>query len=67
MLHHQPEYSMANAYNLGLMANLSYSIVAQNILKQRPGTDPSTVSGSVEEIFLRQCLDLSRTPVMIDS
>lgn len=67
VLHHQPEYSMANAYNLGLMANLSYSIVAQNILKQRPGTDPSTVSGSVEEFFLRQCLDLSRTPVMIDS
>lgn len=67
VLHHQPEYSMANAYNLGLMANLSYSIVAQNMLKQRPGTDPSTVSGSVEEFFLRQCLDLSRTPVMIDS
>lgn len=67
VLHHQPEYSMANAYNLGLMANLSYSVVAQNILKQRPTTDPGTVSGSVDEFFFRQCLDLSRTPVMIDS
>lgn len=67
VLHHQPEYSMANAYNLGLMANLSYSVVAQNILKLRPTTDPGTVSGSVEEFFFRQCLDLSRTPVMIDS
>ncbi|RON51543.1 lipase family protein [Pseudomonas frederiksbergensis] len=67
VLHHQPEYSMANAYNLGLMANLSYSVVAQNMLKQRPDTDPSTVSGSVEEFFFRQCLDLSRTPMMIDA
>ena len=66
VLHHQPEYSMANAYNLGLMANLSYSVAAQNVLKQRPGTDPSTVSGSVEEFFFRQCLDVSRTPMMID-
>ena len=66
VLHHQPEYSMANAYNLGLMVNLSYSVAAQNMLKQRPDTDPSTVAGSVEEFFFRQCLDLSRTPVMID-
>ncbi|WP_339418696.1 MULTISPECIES: lipase family protein [unclassified Pseudomonas] len=66
VLHHQPEYSMANAYNLGLMANLSYSVAAQNMLKQRPDSDPSTVSGSVEEFFFRQCLDLSRTPEMID-
>ncbi|MCP1446149.1 pimeloyl-ACP methyl ester carboxylesterase [Pseudomonas sp. GGS8] len=67
VLHHLPEYSMANAYNLGLMANLSYSVVAQNMLKQRPDTDPSTVSGSVDEFFFRQCLDLSRTPMMIDN
>ena len=67
VLNHQPEYSMANAYNLGLMANLSYSVAAQNMLKQRPDTDPATVSGSVDEFFFRQCLDLSRTPVMIDS
>jgi hypothetical protein len=67
VLHHQPEYSMANAYNLGLMANLSYSGEAQNMLKKRPTTDPSTVAGSVEEFFFRQCLDLSRTPMMIDS
>jgi len=65
ILHHQPEYSMANAYNLGLMATLSYSNVAQERLKKRPGTDPSTVAGSVEEFFFRQCLDLSRTPLMI--
>ncbi|WP_223509009.1 MULTISPECIES: hypothetical protein [unclassified Pseudomonas] len=31
VLHHQSEYSMANAYNLGLMANLSYSVVTQNL------------------------------------
>lgn len=67
ILHHQPEYSMANAYNLGLMANLSYSVIAQNMLKKKPNTDASTVSGSVEEFFFRQCLDLSRTPTMIDS
>lgn len=67
VLNHQPEYSMANAYNLGLMANLAYSVVAQNLLKQRPDTGPSTVAGSVEEFFFRQCLDVSRTPVMIDA
>lgn len=66
LLHHQPEYSMANAYNLGLMSTLTYSVVAQEMLKKRPGTDPSTVSGSVEEFFYRQCLDLSRSPVIID-
>lgn len=66
ILHHQPEYSMANAYNLGLMANLSYSTVTQAVLEQRPRTDASTIAGSVEEFFFRQCLDLSRTPIMID-
>lgn len=67
VLHHQSEYSMANAYNLGLMANLSYSVVSQNLLTHRPNSDPRDESGSVEEFFFRQCLDLSRTPMMIDS
>ncbi len=58
---------MANAYNLGLMANLSYSVVSQNLLTHRPNSDPRDESGSVEEFFFRQCLDLSRTPMMIDS
>jgi hypothetical protein len=47
VLHHQPEYSMANAYNLGLMANLSYSVVTQKTAKKQPGIDPSTLAGSV--------------------
>ncbi|MGV6398101.1 lipase family protein [Pseudomonas caspiana] len=50
VLHHQKEYSLANAYNLGLMSELSYS-----------ENDPRSL-GSVEEFFLQQCLDLSRTP-----
>ncbi|WP_268797269.1 lipase family protein [Pseudomonas huanghezhanensis] len=54
VLHHQPEYSLVNAYNLGLMSNLAYSTNA-------PGT-----RGSVVDFFERQCLDLSRTPEMWD-
>lgn len=62
VLHHQREYSLANAYNLGLMANLSYTDVAYEQRKhkyQRPATE---LAGSVEEFFFRQCQDLSRTP-----
>jgi len=66
VLHHQPEYSMANAYNLGLMANLSYSDTVRKKSKLRPDTDARTQIGSVEEFFLRQCVDLSRTPVEVD-
>lgn len=50
VLHHQAEYSLANAYNLGLMSILSYS------------TSPHGERGSVNEFFEQQCLDLSRTP-----
>ncbi|MEQ7919143.1 lipase family protein [Xanthomonas sp. WHRI 1810A] len=54
VLHHQPEYSLANAYNLGLMSVLSYSNYAE-------GT-----RGSVTHFFEQQCLDLSRTPEVWD-
>lgn len=66
VLHHQPEYSMVNGYNLGLMASLSYSTVVHDELKKGMEVDPEVEFGSVEEFFFRQCLDLSRTPVMLD-
>nr|WP_122677807.1 lipase family protein [Pseudomonas viridiflava] len=55
LLHHQAEYSLANAYNLGLMSNLSYSNL------------PKKERGSVPEFFEQQCLDLSRTPRVWDN
>lgn len=55
VLHHQPEYSLVNAYNLGLMSILAYSKL------------PETQRGSAEELFLQQCLDLSRTPRVWDN
>lgn len=55
VLHHQAEYSLANAYNLGLMSILAYS-------REQVGK-----LGSAEEFFLTQCLDLSRTPKVWDS
>lgn len=54
VLHHQKEYSLANAYNLGLMSELAYSV-----------DDPGGL-GSVEEYFHEQCQDLSRTPRVWD-
>ncbi|KQN48078.1 Pdl protein [Pseudomonas sp. Leaf48] len=54
VLHHQAEYSLANAYNLGLMSILAYS------------TLPEKEHGSVKELFEQQCLDLSRTPRVLD-
>jgi hypothetical protein len=54
-LHHQADYSLANAYNLGLMSILAYS--------NRPESD----LGSVKELFKQQCLDLSRTPRVWDN
>ncbi|WP_176517318.1 lipase family protein [Pseudomonas faucium] len=55
VLHHQRDYSLANAYNLGLMSILSYS--------KSPGLD----RGSVKDFFERQCTDLSRTPRVLDN
>lgn len=55
VLHHQSEYSLANAYNLGLMSILAYSSL------------PKDETGSVEEFFKQQCLDLSRTPRVLDN
>jgi len=54
VLHHEPEYSLANAYNMGLMSILSYS------------SDDETQHGSPEQFFKQQCLDLSRTPRVWD-
>ncbi|WP_268799176.1 lipase family protein [Pseudomonas huanghezhanensis] len=54
VLHHQSQYSLANAYNLGLMSILAYSNV------------PDLEFGSVRQLFEQQCLDLSRTPLVRD-
>ena len=54
MLHHQQDYSLVTAYNLGLMSVLAYS------------TYEIEQYGSVEDFFLKQCLDLSRTPRVRD-
>lgn len=67
VLHHQPEYSMVNGYNLGVMASLTYSTVVHDKLEKGMEVDPDVEFGSVEEFFFRQCLDLSRTPMMLDS
>ena len=55
VLHHQRAYSLANAYNLGLMSILAYSNL------------PETALGSTKEFFEQQCLDLSRTPRVWDN
>jgi len=55
VLHHQRDYSLANAYNLGLMSILSYSKL------------PVLELGSVTEFFELQCADLSRTPRVWDN
>ncbi|MCS3417479.1 hypothetical protein M2399_002882 [Pseudomonas sp. BIGb0450] len=55
VLHHQPEYSLVNAHNLGLMSILAYSRYEEND------------RGSPEQFFLHQCLDLSRTPRVLDT
>ncbi|WP_236236035.1 lipase family protein [Pseudomonas faucium] len=55
VLHHQRDYSLANAYNLGLMSILSYSKL------------PALELGSVAEFFELQCTDLSRTPRVWDN
>ncbi|WP_259753311.1 lipase family protein [Pseudomonas sp. GCEP-101] len=62
VLHHQPEYSMANAYNLGLMANLTYTDVEYEESRRKQPRALSGLSGTVEEFFFRQCQDLSRSP-----
>lgn len=54
VLHHQRDYSLVTAYNLGLMSVLAYS------------TYKPKEYGSVQEFFLEQCLDLSRTPRVRD-
>ncbi|MHC8314062.1 lipase family protein [Pseudomonas sp. LB3P31] len=55
VLHHQSEYSLVNAYNLGLVSILAYS------------SRPALELGGVEEFFDQQCLDLSRTPRVWDN
>ncbi|MEX6675537.1 lipase family protein [Pseudomonas sp. W2Oct36] len=54
VLHRQKRYSLANAYNLGLMSILSYS------------NEDKTRHGAPAEFFARQCLDMSRTPRVWD-
>ncbi|MEC5345321.1 lipase family protein [Brenneria populi] len=54
VLHHQPDYSLVNAYNLSLMVVLSYA------------EDNEDQSGSITHLFNRQMLDLSRSPYQIN-
>lgn len=55
VLHHdEAQYSLANAYNLGLMSILAYS------------NGHKTQHGSPVEFFAQQCLDVSRTPSVWD-
>ncbi|MDI3392326.1 lipase family protein [Pseudomonas sp. V98_8] len=55
VLHHQAQYSLANAYNLGVMSILAYS------------SRPEKELGSAKQLFEQQCLDLSRTPRVWDN
>lgn len=50
ILHHQNEYSMANAINLGAAASLAYA------------DDNMFDTASISQFFLNQCLDLSKLP-----
>ncbi|WP_195995699.1 lipase family protein [Citrobacter portucalensis] len=54
ILHHTVSYSLTNAYNLGIMADLAYSY------------DSETDRNSVYGFFCIQCLDLSSIPVFED-
>ncbi|CPR18709.1 lipase family protein [Brenneria goodwinii] len=54
VLHHQPDYSLVNAYNLSLMVVLSYA------------EDNEDQSGSITHLFNRQMLDLSRSPYHVN-
>ncbi len=55
VLHHQGEYSLTNAYNLGLMSLMAYSKVSEETW------------GSPKEFFHEQCTNLSRTPAVMDN
>ncbi|WP_456291484.1 lipase family protein [Pseudomonas sp. AK106] len=54
VLHDKNEYSLANAYNLGLMSILAYS------------NEDRAQHGSQVGFFAQQCVDLSRTPRVWD-
>jgi hypothetical protein len=51
VLHDTKDYSLANGYNLGMMADMAYAKGGDTVIKQ---------------FFFEQCLDLSRTPEHID-
>lgn len=51
VLHDTKDYSLANGYNLGMMADMAYATGGDTVIKQ---------------FFFEQCLDLSRTPEHLD-
>lgn len=51
VLHDTKDYSLANGYNLGMMADMAYATGGDTVIKQ---------------FFFEQCLDLSRTPEYLD-
>ena len=58
-LHHGPEYSLVNAYNLALMSVLSYA---------NDGIDEhGSALGSVNHFFGKALLDLSRPPFKVNA
>ncbi|OTA19755.1 phospholipase A1 [Xenorhabdus beddingii] len=61
LLHHQPEYSLVNAYNQGLMSVLAYANGTNN-----GDEDTKEYSGSVFHFFKEQLLDLSCLPNRIE-
>ncbi|QKJ04665.1 lipase family protein [Yersinia mollaretii] len=58
VLHHIPDYSVVNAYNLVLMSILSYADYDTN------GDGQAT--GSISHFFYQQMLELSRVPYQIN-
>ncbi len=54
VLNHQSDYCLVTAYNLGLMSDLAYSDLSDG------------EHGSINAFFTQQCLDLSRTPRLLD-
>ncbi|PHM72516.1 lipase family protein [Xenorhabdus kozodoii] len=61
LLHHQPEYSLVNAYNQGLMSVLVYANATDNGDKKA-----KEYRGSVFHFFKEQLLDLSCLPNRIE-
>lgn len=63
LLHHQKDYSLTNACNLSILSVLAYADLRSN-----DGKTPNekNYSGSIEDVFLNQCFDLSEIPTTFE-